>query len=148
MKKLLFALMLIPTLSFGQCVRVDSVWCNKKVKQIGTRSVLLGVKQITEEILSEKYKLCDSNAISVKIEIYKIGMPSSNFKIAGAGEAKQTTQVYTRMYFGDKVVEGLGESETKAGYILIELNDDKIPFSNTTIGNALKKSILDASGKL
>jgi hypothetical protein len=149
MKKLLFLLLLLPTMSFAQnCIKIDSVWCNKKVKQISTRNVLFGIKQVAEEILSEKYNLCDSNAISVKIEVTRIGMPSSTFKIGGVGEATQITQVYIKLYFGDKIIDGLGESETRAGFVLIELTDGKVPFNNTTIGTAIKKAILNASEKL
>jgi len=149
MKKLLFLLLLLPTMSFAQnCIKIDAVWCNKKVKQISTRNVLFGIKQVAEEILSEKYNLCDSNATSVKIEVTRIGMPSSTFKIGGVGEATQITQVYIKLYFGDKIIDGLGESETRAGFVLIELTDGKVPFNNTTIGTAIKKAILNASEKL
>ena len=149
MKKLLFLLVFLPTISLAQnCIKIDSVWCNKKVKQISTRNVLFGNKQVAEEILSEKYNLCDSNATSVKIEVTRIGMPSSTFKIGGVGEATQITQVYIKLYFGDKIIDGLGESETRAGFVLIELTDGKVPFNNTTIGTAIKKAILNASEKL
>jgi hypothetical protein len=149
MKKLLFLLVFLPTISLAQnCIKIDSVWCNKKVKQISTRNVLFGIKQVAEEILSEKYNLCDSNATSVKIEVTRIGMPSSSFKIGGVGEATQITQVYIKLYFGDKIIDGLGESETRAGFVLIELTDGKVPFNNTTIGTAIKKAILNASEKL
>ena len=149
MKKLLFLLVFLPTISLAQnCIKIDSVWCNKKVKQISTRNVLFGIKQVAEEILSEKYNLCDSNATSIKIEVTRIGMPSSTFKIGGVGEATQITQVYIKLYFGDKIIDGLGESETRAGFVLIELTDGKVPFNNTTIGTAIKKAILNASEKL
>jgi len=149
MKKLLFLLVFLPTISLAQnCIKIDSVWCNKKVKQISTRNILFGIKQVAEEILSEKYNLCDSNATSVKIEVTRIGMPSSTFKIGGVGEATQITQVYIKLYFGDKIIDGLGESETRAGFVLIELTDGKVPFNNTTIGTAIKKAILNASEKL
>lgn len=149
MKKLLFLLVFLPTISLAQnCIKIDSVWCNKKVKQISTRNVLFGIKQVAEEILSEKYNLCDSNATSVKIEVTRIGMPSSSFKIGGVGEATQITQVFIKLYFGDKIIDGLGESETRAGFVLIELTDGKVPFNNTTIGTAIKKAILNASEKL
>jgi hypothetical protein len=153
MKQFIFTLILILTVSipaFSQtkCVKVDSVWVDKKVKQIGTRNVLLGIKQVTEEIISEKYDLCDSNATSIKIQVWRIGAPSNSFRVGGVGQATQTTQVYIKMYFGDKVIEGLGESETKAGYIMLELTEGKVPFSNSTIGNAIKKAITHAVSQL
>ena len=153
MKQFIFTLILmltvsIPAFSQTKCVKVDSVWVDKKVKQIGTRNVLLGIKQVTEEIISEKYDLCDSNATSIKIQVWRIGAPSNSFRVGGVGQATQITQVYIKMYFGDKVIEGLGESETKAGYIMLELTEGKVPFSNSTIGNAIKKAITHAVSQL
>lgn len=146
---LIFTLtILIPAFSQTKCVKVDSVWVDKKVKQIGTRNVLLGIKQVTEEIISEKYDLCDSNATSVKIEVWRIGAPSNSFRVGGVGQATQITQVYIKMHFGDQIIEGLGESETKAGYIMLELTEGKVPFSNSTIGNAIKKAITHAVSQL
>lgn len=143
------AILWVSISAFSQtCVKVDSVWVDKKVKQIGTRNVLLGIKQVTEEIVSEKYDLCDSNATSIKIEVWRIGAPSNSFRVGGVGQATQITQVYIKMYFGDKVIEGLGESETKAGYIMLELTEGKVPFSNSTIGNAIKKAITHAVSQL
>lgn len=138
----------IPAFSQTKCVKVDSVWVDKKVKQIGTRNVLLGIKQVTEEIISEKYDLCDSNATSVGIEVWRIGAPSNSFRVGGVGQATQITQVYIKMHFGDQIIEGLGESETKAGYIMLELTEGKVPFSNSTIGNAIKKAITHAVSQL
>ena len=143
------AILWVSISAFSQtCVKVDSVWVDKKVKQIGTRNVLLGIKQVTEEIVSEKYDLCDSNATSIKIQVWRIGAPSNSFRVGGVGQATQITQVYIKMYFGDKVIEGLGESETKAGYIMLELTEGKVPFSNSTIGNAIKKAITHAVSQL
>lgn len=143
------AILWVSVSAFSQtCVKVDSVWVDKKVKQIGTRNVLLGIKQVTEEIISEKYNLCDSNATSIKIQVWRIGAPSNSFRVGGVGQATQITQVYIKMYFGDRVIEGLGESETKAGYIMLELTEGKVPFSNSTIGNAIKKAITHAVSQL
>lgn len=138
----------IPAFSQTKCVKVDSVWVDKKVKQIGTRNVLLGIKQVTEEIISEKYELCDSNATSVKVEIWRIGAPSNSFRVGGVGQATQITQVYIKLHFGDSIIESLGESETKVGYVMLELTEGKVPFSNTTIGNAIKKAIANGVAQL
>jgi hypothetical protein len=152
MKQFIFALIFILAVSnsaFSQtCVKVDSVYSTMKIKEFKNRSILFGVKQITEEAISEKYSLCDSNATSVKVNVKFIGTPSSSFRIAGIGEATQITQIKINLYFGDKVVEGIGESETSASYAFLQLTDDKIPFDKTTIGISIKKAIVDAISKL
>jgi hypothetical protein len=48
-KSLLFGLLFLPLFSFGQCVKVDSVYNKTEMKSIENRSVLFGIKQITED---------------------------------------------------------------------------------------------------
>jgi hypothetical protein len=148
MKKLLFALMLIPSLSFAQCVKVEKVSCTMNIRELKSKDILFGVKQITEDVLSEKYSLCDSNAIPVKLEITRVGVPQTTFKIAGVGESTQSTQVIVKLYFGEKIVEGQGSSDTKANFAFMELKDGKIPFEKSTIGMSMKKAIIEAVSKL
>ena len=44
MKKLLF-LLLFPTLSFAQCIKVDSIYVTAKVRELGNRNIKFGIKQ-------------------------------------------------------------------------------------------------------
>ncbi len=119
-----------------------------KIKEFKDRNILFGVKQITEEALSEKYSLCEQNAIPVMVEITRVGTPSSSFRIAGVGAATETTQILLKVHFGDTIVDGIGESATTASYAFIELKEGKVPFSKSSIGIAMKKAIIDAIGKL
>ena len=51
----LFLVSIIPFLGFSQdCVFVDSVYSTAKLKELGNRDVCFGVKQISEDQLSEK----------------------------------------------------------------------------------------------
>jgi hypothetical protein len=119
-----------------------------KIKEFKDRNILFGVKQITEEVLSEKYSLCEQNAIPVMVEITRVGTPSSSFRIAGVGAATETTQILLKVHFGDTIVDGIGESATTASYAFIELKEGKVPFSKSSIGIAMKKAIIDAVNKL
>jgi hypothetical protein len=130
------------------CVSVDSVYSTMKIKEFKDRNILFGVKQITEEVLSEKYSLCEQNAIPVMVEITRVGTPSTAFRIAGVGAATETTQILLKVHFGDTIVDGIGESATTASYAFIELKEGKVPFSKSSIGIAMKKAIIDAIGKL
>ena len=67
MKKLLFLLFLLPTLAFSQseaCVKVDSVYSTAKLRELGNRDIRFGIKQIAEDMLSNKYSAMGSFAIS------------------------------------------------------------------------------------
>ena len=152
MKQFILALifvLIVPVSAFSQtCVKVDSVYSTMKIKEVKDRNILFGVKQITEEVLSEKYSLCEQNAIPVMVEITRVGTPSSSFRIAGVGAATETTQILLKVHFGDTIVDGIGESATTASYAFIELKEGKVPFSKSSIGIAMKKAIIDAVNKL
>ena len=152
MKQFIFTLifvLIVQIPAFSQtCVKVDSVYSTMKIKEFKDRNILFGVKQITEEVLSEKYSLCDNNATSVKVEITRVGTPSTSFRIAGVGAATETTQILLKLHFGDKIIDGIGESETTASYAFVELKEGKVPFSKSSIGIAMKKAIIDAVNKI
>ncbi len=152
MKQFILALifvLIVPVSAFSQtCVKVDSVYSTMKIEEFKDRNILFGVKQITEEVLSEKYSLCEQNAIPVMVEITRVGTPSSSFRIAGVGAATETTQILLKVHFGDTIVDGIGESATTASYAFIELKEGKVPFSKSSIGIAMKKAIIDAINKL
>ena len=61
MKKLLFLLFLLPVFAFGQdCIKVDSIYSTAKLRELGSRDIRFGVKQIAEDLLSAKYCMSDA----------------------------------------------------------------------------------------
>jgi len=145
MKKLLFLLLLLPSLSFGQvfgqsCVSVDTVYSTAKMRDLGNRDIRFGVKQIAEEQLSSKYCL-SGNGDPIKIEIFYFGIPKTTLRIAGIEKTEQTTQVGVRMFFKGEKYEGYGESETELRAMMIEITEGGIPFEKMTLSNSLKKAI-------
>lgn len=149
MKKLLFLLLLIPTLGFAQetCVKVDSIFVTAKVRELGNRDIKFGIKQITEDYLSEKYCL-SPNGESVWVEVYYFGIPKTTLRIVGVEKTNQITQVGVRIYFRKEKFEGLGESDTEIKAVMIELKEGQMPFEKMTVSNALKKAIADAITKM
>jgi len=126
-------------LSSQNCIRVDTVYCTAKLRELGNRDIRFGVKQMAEDLLSEKY--CLSNAgDAIQIEIYYFGIPKTTLRIAGYERSNQVTQVGVRFYFKNKKYEGVGESETEVRAVMIELQDG-IPFQKTTVSSAIKKAI-------
>jgi hypothetical protein len=140
MKKLLFLLFLLPVFAFGQdCVKVDSIYSTAKLRELGSRDIRFGVKQITEDLLSAKYCMSDVGK-DVDVEIFYFGIPKKTLRVAGVEKSNQITQVGVRLYFNGQKYEGVGESETEVTAVIMELTDG-IPFSKMTVSNALKKAI-------
>jgi len=149
MKKLLTTLfILISSTLFAQqqCVKVDSVWNTAKVRELGNRNICFGIKQITEDMLSNKWCLSD-NGKSIKIEVFYFGIPKKSLRLMGVEKTDQITQVGIKLYYDDKVYQGVGESETEVKAAMLELTDG-IPFSKTTVSSAIKKAIEECITKL
>ena len=142
--KLLLTSLLFPIFTFAQnCVYVDSVYNTAKLRELGTRDIRFGVKQIAEDELSEKYCMLE-NGDPVKVEIFYFGIPKSTIRIVGIEKTNQITQVGVRIYYKGKCYVGVGESETEVRAVMIELVDNKVPFSKMTVSSALKKAIHEA----
>lgn len=148
MKKILFLLLFLPIVSFSQnCVKVDSVYSTAKLKQLSARDIRFGVKQIAEEVLSEKYCLSDSGN-RIQVEISYVGMPSKSLRFGGVGAETQTTEIRVKLHKDIEEFVGFGSSSTDVRTIMIELADGKIPFSKMTVSNAIKQAIEDAVNKM
>jgi hypothetical protein len=140
MKKLLFLLFLLPVFAFGQdCVKVDSIYSTAKLRELGSRDIRFGVKQIAEDLLSAKYCMSDAGK-DIDVEIFYFGIPKKTLRVAGVEKSNQITQVGVRLYYNGQKYEGVGESETEVTAVIMELTDG-IPFSKMTVSNALKKAI-------
>ena len=150
MKKLLLALCLLTSTNlFAQqtCVKIDTIYSTAKVRELGNRDIRFGVKQMTEELLSNKYCLSD-NGKPIKIEIFYFGIPKKSLRIVGVEKTDQITQVGIKLYYDDKTYQGVGESETEVRATMIELTDAGIPFSKMTISSAIKKALDECITKL
>jgi len=144
MKALLFVLLFLPlTLLAQDCVYVNQITVNKKFKELNSRNIKFGIKQIAEEILSEKHCLADSSN-AVNVEVYSIGAPKTTIRIIGASSISQVTQVNLKVTFKNVVYEGLGEAQTDVRSMFIELENNEVPFNNTTISTALKRALQNA----
>lgn len=148
MKNLLFLLLLFPTLSFAQnCVHVDTVYSTAKVRELGNRNIIFGIKQMAEEEVSNKYCIMNSGD-PIKIEVYYFGVPKTTIRIVGVEKTEQITQVGLRFYFKGVKYEGIGESNTEVRAAFIELVDGVVPFSKTTVSSAIKKAIQECISKM
>jgi hypothetical protein len=148
MKKLLIILLLIPILGFSQnCVKIDTVYSTAKVRELGNRDIKFGVKQIAEEILSEKHCL-SPDGDKIGVEIYYFGVPKKSLRIVGIERTNQITQVGIRLYYKENTYEGVGECDTEVRATFIELVDGKVSFSKMSVSTAIKKALVEAISKI
>jgi hypothetical protein len=149
MKKLIFIILLmIPIIGISQdCVKIDSVYSTAKLRELGNRDIRFGIKQIAEDMLSEKYCLSETGE-DLAIEVFYFGIPKTTIRIVGVEKTNQITQVGVRIWFKGQKYEGFGESETEVRAVMIELVDNKVPFSKMTVSNALKRAIEECISKL
>ncbi len=149
MKSLLFLLLIIPSFSFAQetCVKVDSVFVTAKVRELGSRDIKFGIKQIAEDYLSEKYCLSPEGA-SIWVEVYYFGIPKNTLRIAGVEKTEQITQVGVRLHYKGSKYDGIGESATEVRTMLLEVQEGQMPFEKMTVSSALKKGLAEAILKL
>ena len=140
---------IFPVTSFSQttCVKVDSVYSTAKLRELGNRDIRFGIKQIAEDVLSEKYCLSE-NGNPINIEVYYFGIPKKSLRIAGIEKTNQITQVGIRLYYNGSVYVGIGESDTEVRAVMIELTDGQVPFSKMTVSNSIKKAIIEAANKI
>ncbi len=149
MRKLLFTLILLfPFFIFSQeCVKVDTVFVTAKLRELGSRDIRFGIKQIVEEELSQKFCLSDDGE-SVKVEVFYFGLPKTTIRVVGVEKTNTITQVGVKLHYKGNCYEGIGESDTEIRAIMIEVKEGTIPFEKTTVSTALKKAIHEAAIKL
>ncbi len=141
-------ILLFPFFIFSQeCVKVDTVFVTAKLRELGSRDIRFGIKQIVEEELSQKFCLSDDGE-SVKVEVFYFGLPKTTIRVVGVEKTNTITQVGVKLHYKGNCYEGIGESDTEIRAIMIEVKEGTIPFEKMTVSTALKKAIHEAAIKL
>lgn len=122
------------------CLSVDSVYSTAKFKDLGKRDIRFGIKQMTEDMLSEKYCISDAG-IPVHVEVFFFGLPKTTVRIVGVEKTNQITQVGVRIHYNNSKYEAYGESDTEIRTVMLEVVEGSIPFQKMTVSSALKKAI-------
>ena len=140
MKKLLLIL-LFPILTYAQdCYKVERVVSTAEIEELNQRRIIFGIKQMTEEVLSEKYDLCvDGKPIFV--EVVSIEAPSKGISLGPWQRKKKETIVKIKVIIDNKQLFGEGLAKTSIKSTFIDLNDEKLPFEKTAFASAVKKAI-------
>mgnify|MGYP000421591993 CR=1 FL=1 len=140
MKKLLLIL-LFPIFTYAQdCYKVERVVSTAEIEELNQRRIIFGIKQMTEEVLSEKYDLCvDGKPIFV--EVLSIEAPSKGISLGPWQRKKKETIVKIKVIIDNKQLFGEGLAKTSIKSTFIDLNDENLPFEKTTFASAVKKAI-------
>jgi hypothetical protein len=145
MRKLLLLIgLLFITTSYSQkCYSVTNVENNGDIEGVSPKRFTLGVKQITEEILSVKHSICE-NGKPVEVIILSIEAPSTGISLGPFEKKRKKTIVKVKITVDGDDYFGQGDSNTDVQSTFIELQDENIPFEKSAFSSALKKGIQEA----
>lgn len=141
MKKLLFILMLIPSILCAQnCYTVKSVKSNVEIEGLNERRVTFGIKQMMEDVISDKYDLCVDGK-PVEIIVQSIEAPQTGIQLGPWTKIKKVTIVTLIISMDDKIFEVVGKAKSTVESTFIDLNNEELEFSKTTFASAVKKAV-------
>jgi hypothetical protein len=125
------------------CYFVSAVLSLAQLDGVDQRRFEFGVRQMTEEILSEKYQLC-SDGNPVEVTVLSIEAPTTGIQVGPFEFKQKKTIVKTKVVIDGKEYFGEGMNKTTAASTLLQLQDETLPFERTEFSVALKKSLEDA----
>ena len=141
MKKLLI-LLLFPTLLLAQkdCYSVKGVTTTIEMEEISQRRITFGIKQMMEDVISDKYDLClDGKPVEVKVT--SIEAPTTGISIGPWTKVSKKTIVTLLVYIDGKIIEVEGKAKSTVKATFIDLQDENLPFNKTAFASAVKKAI-------
>ena len=141
MKKLLILLFLIPTMLFAQdCYTVKNVTTEVEMEEISQRRIIFGIKQMMEDIISDKYDLClDGKPVEVKVT--SIEAPTTVISIGPWTKVSKKTIVTLLVYIDSRILEVEGKAKSTVKATFIDLQDENVPFNKTVFASAVKKAL-------
>ena len=143
MKKLIL-LLLFPLFMFSQeCYTVKEVTSSAQIEEMSQKRITFGIKQMFEELLSEKYFICQ-DGLPVIIDVYSIEAPSKGMSLGPFAKNKKQTIVKLKINLGNKELYGEGLAETSTQSMFLDLNDENLPFNKTSFASAIKKALESA----
>jgi hypothetical protein len=137
--RFLLLLLAIPFFTYSPCVKIQEIKSSVEIKELGNKDVKFGVRQMAEDMLSNKFCLSDSGE-QIFIDIFYFGLPKKSLRIVGIEESVQTTEIGIQVKYKGKKYEEYGESESEIHAVMIELTDG-IPFSKMTVSTSIKKAL-------
>jgi len=128
------------------CYQVTSVENKTENPDLNSKKFTFGVRQITEELISNKVTICDGGN-PVVVYITSIEAPSVGINIGPFMIKKKITEVKTQVVIDGRVLDGFGVAKLSVNAGFAELRDENLPFEKSVFASAVKKSIEDAITK-
>jgi hypothetical protein len=150
MKKLIISIGIILmsiNLQAQDCYTVREVTNKTENQDLSSRRFVFGIKQMTEEVLSQKYVICVDGK-PVNVNILSIEAPTVGINIGPFMIRKKTTIVKTEIVINGISYVGEGSAKLSVKASFAELKDENLPFEKSVFASAVKKSLLDASSKM
>jgi hypothetical protein len=123
-----------------ECYTVKEVTSSAQIEEMSQKRITFGIKQMTEELLSEKYFICQ-DGLPVIIDVYSIEAPSKGMSLGPFAKNKKQTIVKLKINLGNKELYGEGLAETSTQSMFLDLNDENLPFNKTSFASAIKKAL-------
>ena len=128
------------------CYTVTNVENKTENPDLSSKRFTFGVKQITEELVSNKFTICQDGK-PIVVYITSIEAPSIGINIGPFMFKKKITEVKTQVVIDEKTLEGFGSAKLSVSASFAELRDENLPFEKSVFASAIKKSIEDAIQK-
>ena len=133
--------MFLPMLSFSQeCYTVKTVTTEIEMEDISKKRITFGIKQMMEDIISDKYDLC-INGKPVEVQVTSIEAPTMGIEIGPWTKVSKKTIVTLLVYIDGKIIEVKGKAKSTVEATFIDLQNDELPFNKTSFASAVKKAI-------
>lgn len=143
MKKLFILSVLVTMMTSlsAQCYKVDTVINTSSVKFLLDRPVEFGAKATLEELISDKYSLCDSGDI-VSGEIVSIAMPEQLLNIVGLQFLKRQYIITTNIRINGKTYTGTATKTMFVNAMFLEVS--AIPHNKKVFYKTMQESLKNA----
>lgn len=130
--KNLFLLLFFPTMLFAQdtCYTVEKVTTTVEMEEISQRRITFGIKQMMEDIISDKYDLC-MDGKPVEVQVTSIEAPTTGIEIGPWTKVSKKTIVTLLVYMDGKIIEVEGKAKSTVKATFIDLQDENLPFNKT-----------------
>ena len=129
------------------CYTVREINNNTQNESLSSKKYIFGVKQMTEELISEKYTICTDGS-SVNVNILSIEAPTVGINIGPFMIRKKETIVKTEIIINGKSYIGEGSAKLSVKATFAELKDENLPFEKSVFASAIKKSLQDGINKM
>lgn len=125
------------------CYFVASVISLAGLKDIPEEKFTFGVRQVVEEVVAQEAPLCDGGS-PIYVTVESIKAPTKGIQI-GPFKIKQKKTIVTVSIVKDGMTHiGVGTAKMKTKAMMVQLQDENLPFEQTEFSIAVKKAILDA----